>query len=246
MQHAAAASSIIPDDRFTHCQAGHDAVSAQCYDARVSIKLELVILCNLDGGRRQAPDHTSAASKTFGCLRLCCGCSLSGRQAMNWPFLNTEYHHIALNANRKLPLADKHLVTVFKARHELLCCTPFAHVWLASQLAAAWRSALLRFGARLSNYGPDQATTVADFPVYDPSHSCCCCLRSKRHEASPGHGARGLAWRSSAALAQAMLGCKDSTIRSIYLGCNLDHCHDADALRLDSASQLRRRARKQA
>ena len=69
---------------------------------------------------------------------------------MNWPFLNTEYHHIALNANRKLPLADKHLVTVFKARHELLCCTPFASCVacklascsLALGLAAVWGTSL--------------------------------------------------------------------------------------------------------
>ena len=40
-------------------------------------------------------------------------------------------------------------------------------MWLASQLAAGWRSALLRFGARLSHDGPDQETTVADLPIYD-------------------------------------------------------------------------------
>ena len=82
-------------------------------------------------------------------------------------------------------------------KQDINCCAAFVHVWLASRLAAAWRSAL--FGARLSNDGPDQDTTVDDFPIYDlASDSCYRCLRFKRHEASPGHGARGLAqshWR---------------------------------------------------
>ena len=86
------------------------------------------------------------------------------------PELACSKHNITTlryNANCKPPMTDKHLVTVFQARHQLLCCTAFAHVWLASQLAAAWRSVLLRFGARLSNDGPGHDTTAADLPIYD-------------------------------------------------------------------------------
>ena len=38
-------------------------------------------------------------------------------------------------AVRKPSLTDKDLVSVLQGRRQLLCCTPFAHVWLASQLA---------------------------------------------------------------------------------------------------------------